>query len=172
MAQRVRRCWVRRRRADVGAVIALPRGVPGADLMTTLRVWAPHASEVMVDIAGTREPMLAEPNDWWTTVLELEHGTDYGYVLDGRDPLPDPRSAWQPHGVHGLSRSVDHSAFEWHDGKWRGVPLLGGLVYELHIGTFTREGTFDAAIERLDHLVDIGIDLVEVLPVSAFPGRH
>ena len=101
---------------------------------------------------------------------------DYAFVLDGDEPaLPDPRSAWQPHGVHGPSRTVDPSRFAWTDDGWRGPRdghgLLGGVVYELHVGTFTAEGTFDAATERLDHLVALGVDVVEVMPVAAFPGR-
>ena len=87
-------------------------------------------------------------------------------------PLPDPRSAWQPHGVHGPSRVLDHTAYGWGDGAWRGVPLQGSVIYELHVGTFTPEGTLDAAIARLDHLVTLGIDMVELLPVAAFDGRH
>ncbi|MGL5867216.1 MAG: malto-oligosyltrehalose trehalohydrolase, partial [Dermatophilaceae bacterium] len=101
-------------------------------------------------------------------------GIDYAFVLDGAEPaLPDPRSAWQPHGVHGPSRTVDPAAFSWSDDGWPGprggAGLLGGVVYEVHVGTFTPEGTFDAAVERLDHLVALGVDVVELLPVAAFP---
>ena len=101
---------------------------------------------------------------------------DYAFVLDGDEPaLPDPRSAWQPHGVHGPSRTFDPAAFAWTDDGWRGPRdghgVLGGVVYELHVGTFTAEGTLDAAVERLDHLVALGVDVVEVMPVAAFPGR-
>ncbi|MFL6151596.1 MAG: malto-oligosyltrehalose trehalohydrolase [Ornithinibacter sp.] len=101
---------------------------------------------------------------------------DYAFVLDGAEPaLPDPRSAWQPHGVHAASRTFDPSAFPWTDGDWRGprsgAGVLGAVVYELHIGTFTPEGTLDAALTRLDHLVDLGVDVVELMPVAAFPGR-
>ena len=91
---------------------------------------------------------------------------------DHDSPLPDPRSAWQPEGVHGPSRVYDHSAFAWSDGAWTGRQLPGSVLYELHVGTFTPEGTFDAAIERLDHLVDLGVDLVELLPVNAFNGEY
>ena len=101
---------------------------------------------------------------------------DYAFVLDGAEPaLPDPRSAWQPHGVHGPSRTFDPSAFAWSDDEWRGprsgAGVLGSVVYELHLGTFTPEGTLDAALTRLDHLVDLGVDVVELMPVAAFPGR-
>ncbi|MGL5849771.1 MAG: alpha-amylase family glycosyl hydrolase, partial [Phycicoccus sp.] len=101
-------------------------------------------------------------------------GIDYAFVLDGAEPaLPDPRSAWQPQGVHGPSRTVDPATFTWSDAGWPGprdgAGLLGGVVYELHVGTFTPEGTFDAAAGRLDHLVALGVDVVELLPVAAFP---
>ena len=111
---------------------------------------------------------------WWTAeVPGAGHGTDYAFRLDGAaEELPDPRSAWQPYGVHGRSRVVDHGRFAWTDHGWRGVPLAGSVLYELHVGTFTPEGTFDAAIDRLDHLVGLGVDAVELLPVNAFPGRH
>lgn len=110
---------------------------------------------------------------WWVDVPEAGPGTDYGFCLDDDDTaLPDPRSAWQPQGVEGLSRLVDHDAFPWTDARWRGVPLPGSVCYELHVGTFTPEGTFDAAVDRLDDLVELGVDLVEVMPVAAFDGSY
>jgi maltooligosyltrehalose trehalohydrolase len=102
----------------------------------------------------------------------VSEGVDYGFSLDGGQPLPDPRSPRQPFGSKGLSRTYDHSAFGWTDRGWRGGPLHGSVIYELHIGTFTPEGTLDAAIERLDHLANLGVDVVELMPVAAFPGRH
>lgn len=157
-----------------------------------IEVWAPDARQVEVlwlpperveagDQSFHRREMTAGDGGWWRwepsgddegagTAYEI----DYAFVIDGDDPpLPDPRGAWQPHGVHGPSRSFDASAHEWHDQEWRGVAagagVLGRVIYELHIGTFTDEGTFDAAIERLDHLVQLGVDVVEVMPVAAFP---
>jgi len=110
---------------------------------------------------------------WWSaSVSSAAPGCDYGYVVDGEGPFPDPRSAWQPHGVHGLSRSVDHGEFAWTDEGFRAPPLGSAVIYELHIGTFTPEGTFDAAIGKLDHLVQLGVTHVEVMPVNAFPGEH
>jgi maltooligosyltrehalose trehalohydrolase len=140
--------------------------------MATLRVWAPYAQEtVEADVAGARTVMDRGAGGWWYADMPgLGPGEDYAFVLDGADPLPDPRSRWQPAGVHGPSRLVGD--FAWTDEGWRGLPLPGASIYEVHIGTFTTEGTFDAAIERLDHLVDLGVDFVEVLPVNAFPGRH
>ncbi|GAA4606954.1 malto-oligosyltrehalose trehalohydrolase [Actinoallomurus liliacearum] len=137
-------------------------------------VWAPAAETVEVETGGARHAMTrAERPGWWTADVGAGTGEpDYGFVLDGDGPFPDPRSPWQPDGVHGLSRAYDHDRFKWSDEGWRGRPLAGSVLYELHVGTFTPEGTFDAAAERLDHLVALGVDAVELLPVAAFPGRH
>ena len=137
-----------------------------------MRVWAPGVTQVDIEIDGRRHPMKPSERGWWAADVEANHGATYGFCLDGAEAQPDPRSAWQPDGVHGLSRLVDHTEFTWHADGWRGQELLGRLVYELHIGTFTSAATFEAAIERLDHLVDLGVDFVEVLPVAAFPGRN
>ncbi|WP_322767315.1 malto-oligosyltrehalose trehalohydrolase [Frankia sp. Cr1] len=146
--------------------------------MSTFRVWVPEAKTVGVitDTGGdeTVHEMLTDDGGWWwVNVPVAGHGTEYAYLIDGEvDELPDPRSADQPQGVHGRSRLVDHALFSWTDSAWRGLTLAGSVLYELHIGTFTPAGTFDAAIERLDHLVALGVDAVELLPVNAFAGRH
>ncbi|OLB67154.1 MAG: malto-oligosyltrehalose trehalohydrolase [Actinobacteria bacterium 13_2_20CM_2_72_6] len=142
--------------------------------MTDFAVWAPTSSRVHLRIEGTDLPMRHEDRGWWRTeVPEAKSGTDYAYLLgDGGQLLPDPRSWWQPYGVHGFSRVYDHGSFEWTDTAWKGRQLPGAILYELHIGTFTPDGTFDAAIDRLDHLVELGVDLVELLPVNAFNGEH
>ena len=123
--------------------------------------------------------VMSARGDGWYTAPEPSGfiDADYGYVLAGDDDsasnvLPDPRSRRQPDGVHGLSRTFDPGRFEWSDTSWKGRQLAGGEIYELHIGTFTPEGTLDAAIGKLDHLVSIGIDFVELLPVNAFNGTH
>jgi maltooligosyltrehalose trehalohydrolase len=136
-----------------------------------LRVWAPKATTVEVNLGGRRRPMGREDGGWWQAEV-AEAGTDYAFVLDGSAPLPDPRSPWQPAGIHGASRTVDHAAFAWTDQAWRPPPLSSAIIYELHIGTFTPEGTFAAAIERLDHLVALGITHVELMPVAEFSGRR
>jgi maltooligosyltrehalose trehalohydrolase len=135
-------------------------------------VWAPFAQAVRLDAQGTRTPMTRGENGWWHGAA-LPPDTDYGFVLDA-DPaaLPDPRSPRQPDGVHGPSRTVDHAAFGWTDAGWSPPPLDEAVLYELHVGTFTPEGTFDAAVERLPHLADLGVTAVELLPVNAFPGTH
>ncbi|HEX5290202.1 MAG TPA: malto-oligosyltrehalose trehalohydrolase [Streptosporangiaceae bacterium] len=141
--------------------------------MSEFRVWAPAADRVEVVTGGASQPMAPQDDDWWAADLPgAGDGTDYSFRLDGGDLLADPRSAWQPHGVRGPSRRYDHGRFAWTDAGWRGVPLPGAVIYELHVGTFTPAGTFDAAIERLDHLAALGVDAVELMPVAAFPGAH
>ncbi|MEV4602397.1 malto-oligosyltrehalose trehalohydrolase [Amycolatopsis sp. NPDC049253] len=131
-------------------------------------VWAPAADRVRVRVDGADHEMRRTAGGWWQADVT---GTDYAFLLGDDDkPLPDPRSLRQPAGVHGASRKYDHAEFEWTDGAWTGRQLPGGVVYELHLGTFTEGGTFDSAIERLGHLVDLGITHVELLPVNSFDG--
>ena len=142
--------------------------------MNTFSVWAPKAETVQLMLGDERRPMAPGPGGWWVlTDHEAGPGTDYAFAVNGGPPLPDPRSPSQPDGPHGRSRVVDHSAFPWTDQAWTGpVPLSAGVAYELHIGTFTPEGTFEAAIERLDHLADLGVTHIELLPVCEFPGTR
>ena len=123
--------------------------------------------------ANERVEMSRAERGWWRAELspELAHA-EYGFSLDGGPPLPDPRSPYQPHGVHGLSRPVEHSAFEWRHSRWRPAPLSSAIIYELHLGTFTSAGTFDAAVERLGYLRDLGVTHVELMPVSEFSGTR
>jgi maltooligosyltrehalose trehalohydrolase len=140
---------------------------------TEIRVWAPAAHQVKVAVAGSRHPMTpAGRPGWWRAELAVPPDADYAFCLDGGPPLPDPRSPRQPFGIAGLSRTYDQSAFAWTDRGWRGGPLPGSVIYELHIGTFTPEGTFDAALAHLDHLHELGVDTVQLMPVAAFPGQH
>ncbi|MDO5499184.1 MAG: malto-oligosyltrehalose trehalohydrolase [Propionibacteriaceae bacterium] len=146
-------------------------------------VWAPNVTSLELLADGTAYPMEPAERGWWVSATELpaellRTGVDYGYLIDGEtQPTPDPRSRWQPYGVHGLSRSFDRAEHTWTDTTWTGRQLAGGVIYELHIGTFTpgpsgSGGTLDSAIARLDHLVDLGIDFVELMPVNAFNGDH
>jgi len=136
-------------------------------------IWAPRAKKMSVKVNDQVLPMLG-PNKrgWW--MLEVETaacGTNYAYLIDDDPtPYPDPRSHRQPDGVHGMSQLCDHSLFEWHDQLWRGSPKTGSVVYEMHIGTFSKEGTFDGAIQHLDYLADLGVTHLEVMPVAAFAG--
>lgn len=134
-------------------------------------VWAPIPRTVRLALDGETHPMTRGDDGWWRAEVTPHPGQDYGFLIDDRtDPVPDPRSLRQPHGVHGPSRVHDLASFAWTDGGWTGRQLAGSVIYELHVGTFTPAGTLDAAIERLPHLVDLGIDLVELLPVNAFNG--
>jgi maltooligosyltrehalose trehalohydrolase len=137
-------------------------------------VWAPHAGAVdlVLPADGRRLPMTAGAGGVWALDVEdAGHGTDYAFGLDGGPARPDPRSPWQPDGVHGPSRVFDTGRHAWADAGWTGRSALGAVFYELHVGTFTPQGTLDAAAEHLDHLVDLGVDIVEVMPVAAFDGR-
>ena len=139
--------------------------------MHTFTVWAPEASNVDLVTGDVTRPMTAAADGWWELqVADAGPGTDYRYSLDGGAPVPDPRSAWQPAGVHGPSRVFDATAHDWQDEGWAGVDSRGAVFYELHLGTFTEEGTLDSATARLDHLVDLGVRMVELMPVAAFPG--
>jgi maltooligosyltrehalose trehalohydrolase len=141
--------------------------------MAELRVWAPNAGRVEAVLGRRRLPLSPASGGWWAGAAEAAApGSRYAFSLDGGPPRPDPRSAFQPEGVHGPSEVVDHGAFAWTDGGWRGLPLAGSVLYECHIGTFSAEGTFDGAIPHLDHLVDLGVDALELLPVAEFPGRR
>jgi maltooligosyltrehalose trehalohydrolase len=139
----------------------------------TFTVWCPELDRVRVRVDGADHEMTRAERGWWSADVDASHGTAYAFLLgDDETPLPDPRSSWQPDGVHAASRTYDHAQFAWSDAAWKGRALERSVIYELHIGTFTGDGTFDAAIEKLDHLVDLGIDLVEVLPVNSFDGPY
>jgi malto-oligosyltrehalose trehalohydrolase len=142
--------------------------------VTVFSVWAPTAHQVDVEVTGQRRPMSpgARPGWWVAEVADAGAGTDYAFRLDGGEALADPRSPRQPTGPSGPSQTYDQAAFAWTDGRWRGAALPGAVIYELHVGTFTPAGTLDAAIERLDHLTDLGVTVIELMPLAAFPGDH
>lgn len=134
-------------------------------------VWAPEARSVVVEVDGERHDLAPEGDrGWWAVEAPAGPGSRYWYSVDDGPFRPDPRSRWQPDGVDGPAAVDDPDAFAWTDSRWRGFHLPGAVLYELHIGTFSDAGTFDGAIEHLDHLVDLGVDAVEVLPVAEFAG--
>ncbi|WP_222267176.1 malto-oligosyltrehalose trehalohydrolase [Modestobacter marinus] len=136
-------------------------------------VWAPVPERVRLQIDGEVHDMRRDDAGFWRATVPASPEADYGFLLDDDEtPRPDPRSRRQPDGVHGLSRRFDPAAYTWGDRAWTGRRLAGGVVYELHVGTFTPEGTLESAIDRLDHLVDLGVDFVELLPVNGFNGTH
>ncbi|MDP8904349.1 MAG: malto-oligosyltrehalose trehalohydrolase [Chloroflexota bacterium] len=137
------------------------------------RVWAPTADSVEIETGGRRLPLQRRSGGWWQSEQALlSAGTDYAFAIDGGDAVPDPRSRWQPHGVHGASRWVDHDEFAWTDHGWQAPAIASAVFYELHVGTFSPAGTFDGVIERLPYLADLGVTHVELMPVNEFPGEH
>ncbi len=162
----------------------------GADVQpsggTHFRVWAPRRKKVAVVLTAdgrgasteaSREAisheLRAEGNGYWSAlVAEARAGMRYQYRLDNDERLyPDPASRFQPDGVHGPSQIVDPGTFRWSDSAWSGVPRDGQVIYEMHVGTFTAEGTWAAAERELPELAALGITVIEVMPVAEFPGR-
>ena len=141
-----------------------------AEPVREFAVWAPTPGVVRLDLDGVAHPMDRDPDGWWRTAVPAAPDARYGFLLD-EDPvvLPDPRSPRQPDGVHQRSQLWTPPAPET---GWAGRALPGAVIYEAHIGTFTAAGTLDAAIDKLDHLVDLGVDFVELMPVNAFSGPH
>ena len=136
-----------------------------------ISVWAPAATSVQLVADDGTCSMEESGGGWFVSNPDLAAGDDYAFSVDGGEAMPDPRSRWQPAGVHGPSRLVKRPRRRSVD-AWRGFPISEAIIYELHVGTFTPEGTFDAAITRLDHLVDLGINAIELMPVAEFPGRR
>ena len=139
--------------------------------MHTFRVWAPDRRRVELVLDGRRLAMHDRESGWWeVSDREARAGRRYGFSLDGGEARPDPRSLSQPDGVLGLSQVVDHTAHAWYDGAWRGRPLAGSIIYELHTGTFSPSGTFDGVAEHIPHLVGLGVTTIELMPVAEYSG--
>jgi maltooligosyltrehalose trehalohydrolase len=153
-----------RRRFPVGAEY-------GGGGRTDFRVWAPAAQRVAVVIGDNQAP-LERHGEYFSGSLEAAPGTRYQFRLDDREQLyPDPASRFQPEGPHGPSEIIDAGAFHWTDSHWRGVTIAGQVIYEMHVGTFTREGTWAAAARELEELARVGITMIEVMPVADFAGE-
>jgi len=137
------------------------------------RLWAPDAGEVVLHLAGRGDYPLDRDAEGWTEyfVPGAGAGDRYGFRVGGR-VVPDPASRHQPQGVHGLSEVVDPAGYDWRDANWRGRPWEEAVISEIHVGTFTREGTFRAAIARLKALAEVGVTAIELMPVAEFPGRR
>ncbi|HEX6559150.1 MAG TPA: malto-oligosyltrehalose trehalohydrolase, partial [Longimicrobiales bacterium] len=136
------------------------------------RVWAPSSSAVQLQLDVDRIALDQDADGYWSGFVHgAGPGTRYRYLLDQRGPFPDPASRFQPEGPHGPSEVIDPDSFQWTDGAWRGVERTGQIIYELHIGTFTSEGTWQAAAEHLAELAALGITMLEVMPVAEFAGR-
>lgn len=166
----------------IGPGIPVPVGATVRGQDTHFEVWAPAASAVELVLedpgrgGGAASPVTMTPADrrgrWMVDVPSVGHGSRYRFRLDGGEALADPASRWQPEGVHGPSAVTDPSRFTWTDAGWLGVDLASAVVYELHVGTFTPPGTFDGAITQLDRLAELGITLVELMPVNAVAGAR
>jgi maltooligosyltrehalose trehalohydrolase len=135
-------------------------------------VWAPYARRVDLRLRGADHPLAEAGDGVWAAELDARPGDDYLVVLDGADAWPDPWSRSQPEGIRGPSRVVDTSAFRWTDSGWAGLRLEELVLYELHVGTFTPEGTFDAVVPRLRGLRELGVTAIELMPVAEFPGER
>lgn len=151
---------------------ALPTGSA-----TRFAVWAPNATRVELHVrtgaAAGDYPLVRDARGVYVaTIPGARAGDDYAYRLDGGDERADPVSRWQPHGVHGASRVVDPDSFHWSDKGWTGIEMADFVIYELHVGTFTPEGTFDAVIPRLASLAELGVTAIELMPVAQFPGTR
>jgi len=149
---------------------AIPLGATG----TRFTVWAPTATSVDLHLTASSERVRLQAVDrgYHTVVVACGPGTRYRYVLDGGSELADPASRYQPEGVHGPSEVVDLSAHSWSDEGYRPVPLRDSVLYELHVATFTENGTFASAVAELDDLVDLGVTAIEIMPVAQFPGSR
>jgi len=139
-------------------------------------LWAPFLSKVALKIVSPQEKIIPMEKDgkgyWKITVGDTSDKTRYLYQLNGEKERPDPASHFQPEGVHGPSQVIDHDSFRWEDREWNGIPISAMIIYELHTGTFTAEGTFEAIIPRLDKLKDMGINVLEIMPIAQFPGER
>ena len=136
------------------------------------RLWAPNASDVSVVLDDSRELEMASSEGWFEVLTEAGAGTRYRFKIDHDKLVPDPASRFQPSGVHEASEVVDPLVFEWSDHEWRGRPWKEAVIYELHVGTFTPEGTFAGAEKKLDYLADLGVTAIELMPLSSFPGQR
>ncbi|MDA2919818.1 malto-oligosyltrehalose trehalohydrolase [Desulfobacterota bacterium AH_259_B03_O07] len=142
-------------------------------------VWAPFLESVELKIVGAKGtspiilPMKKDKLGYWRKVQnELSPETLYLYILDGEKERPDPASNFQPVGVHGPSQVIDHNSFTWGEASWSGINITEMIIYEVHVGTFTPDGTFEALLMRLDEIRDVGINTIELMPVAQFPGER
>src|SRR5690606_2102612 len=173
------RALVRRKNVNQRAIVSVSGGGARAAIPTRgymrYRVWAPRASKVELVFTDRGERVTMQPSQrghYEVADERLEEGVRYAFSLDGDPALPDPRSRYQPQGVHGPSQWLALDTFHWSDSGFQQAPLKDALVYELHVGTFSEEGSFEGVLSHLDHLKRLGVTHVELMPVAAFPGSR
>lgn len=150
-------------------------GVQFKEGIAEIALWAPKAkkAELLIVATGDKFLMQQEQHGYWTLkTIVLRPGDLYRFVLDNEKELPDPASLSQPEGVHGPSQAIDVTTFNWTDDSWNNVPLEDYIIYELHTGTFSLEGTFEGIASKLDYLKELGVNAIEIMPVAAFPGNR
>jgi maltooligosyltrehalose trehalohydrolase len=138
------------------------------------KVWAPLKEKMFLHVVHPFDKKIEMQKDdgYFHATVETGDLCRYFLVPEGKDQFPDPASQFQPEGVHGPSQVVDHFSYKWNDSKWKGIPFCELILYELHTGTFTQEGTFEATIDKLDHLIATGVNAIELMPVAQFPGNR
>jgi len=153
---------------------AMPHGAELHENGVRFRLWAPGQDQVSIEIDGRNPVHMARQPDGWHELITIgaHPGTLYRYVVADGLRVPDPASRFQPQDVHGPSEVIDPGAYDWRDSDWRGRPWSELVIYEIHVGAFTPEGTFRSAIEKLDHLVRLGVTSIEIMPISDFPGAR
>src|SRR5260370_11997437 len=173
--------YVRTRGSSTGLKSSTMLGASGVSVegeLCACRVWAPKARRITLRVtarAGERGRDLAmhrEGDEHFAARTTVRAGERYYYLVDEHKPVPDPVSRWLPEGVHGPTEIVDPDRFTWSDQAWRGLPLKDYVIYELHVGTFTPQGTLDSSIAKLSYLKQLGITVIELMPVAAFPGTR
>src|SRR6185437_4505186 len=139
---------------------------------TEFIVWAPLRKTVQLVLSDASvHPMEKDEAGYWKTTLSVGPGTRYGFRLDDDKTYPDPASLSQPEGVHALSAVIDRPASPWHDADWKGIPLSNKIIYELHTGVFSDSHDFEGVTRRLDYLLELGVNTIELMPLGQFPGE-
>jgi maltooligosyltrehalose trehalohydrolase len=153
---------------------AVQIGAVYADKKCEFTVWAPYLIDLKLKLPDTGAilPMQKANEGYWKVTTEVTSGATYTYLINGQTERPDPASHFQPQGVTGPSAVVDHAIYQWRDASWRGINLKDVIFYELHVGTFTEEGTFQAATKRIKELAELGVNAVQLMPVAQFPGKR
>ena len=138
----------------------------------TINIWAPLAEKVEIEVEAENRIVLykSDYGYWNGTTDKIKEGTKYKIIIDDKTPLPDPTSLSQPDGVHNSSQAINLNSFEWSSDDWNNIKLEDYIIYELHTGTFTDEGTFGEIESKLDYLKELGITAIEIMPVAQFPG--